>query len=1237
MANQPKSYRKFLAGSVTAALVASAVSPVAAEEAAASNFSDVPASSSHFDNINKAVEYELMKGYPDNTFKPDKSLTRSDVVKTLSRYLVDIHGEGDIENIDLSDVEAFNDVPEDYQDGELYQASLVVKKYGVFTGANGNLNPTHLITRQAMAKVLVGAFDLELKDDVESKVTDNEVADEEFRGFINILSENGVTAVTEFRPKEDTSRAQFASFLVRAYEEVISEEVELAVESVSAINNTTFELTVLLSGEVTAAGLQGKSISLTKGSVTADATFTSLDGQVATFTVDSADRSSLVDGDYAVSATWAELASGLTSNYSAVISGNYIEGFVYETTGTGTVGLFGAEVTVDGKSYETDANGYYKIATNPGEVKTVASYGENTYFVTPADVKVSRNNTSAQNFEMTKVVESQLMIEGTVVNETTGEVVGLADVTLQTQDADGNWVDLATVDAGSDGVYQIGNSASGAADHVFSTNKIKLGQEYRVVISKDLAWNNLTDVYEEKTVTVKPSVEKAKTSVLTKIRPIAELEDLNVNVKWDSALTSDGSAATLYNSAADTLGFTLLGTDGKEILISADADPRDANGTSLYGVPYDFAAGVTGVSSTSFDADSNSLKDAINLAGVIKAIGSDGAYPTLPTGTYYLLVDDGVNAKAVVPVEITEGTEKTVDATFTEAGQVNTQVQVKNLKYATDSLAGLTAPTDLLPIGVNYDGVAAVAGADLEAQAITPTVNFYKKLNGVNVLVHSIDEKPAGVDGVLPAEAFVYTSNNPYTIETPSQAATRVEQDATYVIEYASEYVRGTNSAEVSLTGESLTNTISVDSASKIGEINIAPSDAATTSDTTLNIDSIELLNESGEVVATASDLSGAMGTTVTFDETNYEEVFQGLEPGKYKVRVTADGYETKTSNEFTVLDFHNVGAVIDQIALEAIPANVVSGYVRYADDYAVVADGDASIYVYDGTTLVDAQNVTTGKFNFSGLKEGKTYTFVVRGGGHFETTAQEFKVEKGVNGLNFEVTRGGEGLAMLTVVDEQNNDVNWTQTPDVANDVVLQDKWYVTFTDADGTVLDLDGDGSTSDETALSTTVSGLNDNGEYALSLDGTKVFGVAATDALLSEGQYRLVVEGTDDTYGLTDTITISDVNATQYGVYKVDLIDASSELTYKVSGEIVEADQGSDPTQGFVVAYNKSGEVVDSVFATNDPGNTEYTLELPANAEYTIKVFVNSDLVDSKKVTVQDFDIENFNFNLREATR
>ncbi|WP_433744965.1 Ig-like domain-containing protein [Falsibacillus pallidus] len=230
MANQPKSYRKFLAGSVTAAIVASAVAPAFAAEVG-SNFSDVPASNSHSEDIAKAVSYELMKGYPNNTFQPGKALTRSDVVKTIARYLEKANGE-----VDTTNVTPFADVTADYTDGELYKASLVVKKYNVFAGdTKGNLNPADKISRQAMAKVLVNAFGLDKLDADASKVKDNDLADEWARTYINTLSGLGITTETMYRPTETTDRGQFASFLVRSYEKVM--DVTAEVTGASAINS----------------------------------------------------------------------------------------------------------------------------------------------------------------------------------------------------------------------------------------------------------------------------------------------------------------------------------------------------------------------------------------------------------------------------------------------------------------------------------------------------------------------------------------------------------------------------------------------------------------------------------------------------------------------------------------------------------------------------------------------------------------------------------------------------------------------------------------------------------------------------------------------------------------------------------------------------------------------------------------------------------------------------------------
>ncbi len=244
MTNQSTKYRKFLAGAATASLVASAVVPTAL----AAGFSDVPATDTHYENITKATELGLFKGKGDGTFGPYENITRGQVAKVLANYVVKQEGltyATYIEKHNLTDTVApFNDVPSTYADSELFNASLIVKSSGIFTGSNNNLMPAKDIVRQQMAKVLVNGFDLvDLPGDL-SKVTDNNTALAEFVPQINILSENGVTVTEAFRPTENVVRGQMASFLNRAYEIANPEVVAPGVVSVSAITKTNVKVTI---------------------------------------------------------------------------------------------------------------------------------------------------------------------------------------------------------------------------------------------------------------------------------------------------------------------------------------------------------------------------------------------------------------------------------------------------------------------------------------------------------------------------------------------------------------------------------------------------------------------------------------------------------------------------------------------------------------------------------------------------------------------------------------------------------------------------------------------------------------------------------------------------------------------------------------------------------------------------------------------------------------------------------
>ncbi|MED4905778.1 S-layer homology domain-containing protein [Parageobacillus thermoglucosidasius] len=299
MAYQPKSYRKFLAGSVSAALVATAVGPVVAN---AASFSDVNPNDSHAANINALVELGYIKGFADGTFKPYQSITRGQVAKIFARILTDqgFKAPDKIEQV-------FDDVPLDAKDQELVKAAAIVKAAGVMTGSQGKLNPAQNITREQMAKVLVEAFDLTRPADFKSKITDLDKADPSFRDYIQTLEANGVTVVTEYRPKDSVTRAAFASFVKRALD--VQEAAKAPkVESVSAIGAKKLEVKFNKAVDDTKAKFEVK-----KGSVTVNV------GAV-TFSEDKKSAyielsSKLTEGEYTVNVTGLEKT--LTATYKA--------------------------------------------------------------------------------------------------------------------------------------------------------------------------------------------------------------------------------------------------------------------------------------------------------------------------------------------------------------------------------------------------------------------------------------------------------------------------------------------------------------------------------------------------------------------------------------------------------------------------------------------------------------------------------------------------------------------------------------------------------------------------------------------------------------------------------------------------------------------------------------------------------------------------------------------------------
>ncbi|WP_318618203.1 S-layer homology domain-containing protein [Sporosarcina sp. YIM B06819] len=296
MANQPTKYSKFLVGAASAALVASAVAPVAN----AADFSDVKGNT-HEDAINTLVALGAISGYPDGSFQPNKELTRSDVVKMMGKYLVALDKGFKIPE-DAKTVQRFDDLPVTANE-ELVQYAALVHDAGVFQGSNGKLLAGDKITRENMALVLVRAFDAILDRDLvaevaatkdfKKEVTDLAAAKAEARGAIEVLDFLDITTVAQFNPKGKTTRGHFATFLNNTIKAEAEGKLPAKIEApvttatkVEAVTATNLkEVVVTFDGTVDAETATDKANYSLKSGKTIDSVAISADEKTVTLTL----------------------------------------------------------------------------------------------------------------------------------------------------------------------------------------------------------------------------------------------------------------------------------------------------------------------------------------------------------------------------------------------------------------------------------------------------------------------------------------------------------------------------------------------------------------------------------------------------------------------------------------------------------------------------------------------------------------------------------------------------------------------------------------------------------------------------------------------------------------------------------------------------------------------------------------------------------------------------------------
>jgi hypothetical protein len=231
MAYQPKSYRKFLAGTISAAVVASAVAPAAS--AAEVKFPDLAGLDQETTAaIEALVGMGVIVGQPDGKFAPNKTINRGQAAEMTVKALPNVEPKANPSG------KVFEDLSADSYYAKFAEALAEAK----LIPAGGKFAAGTDMTREAMAVALVTGFGL--KDNGKAvEIKDLDKASAESRAAITILAQHGLTKLLDgnFNPADAVKRSQFALFFYRA---VAASAVTTEVTEIKSVNETTLEVKV---------------------------------------------------------------------------------------------------------------------------------------------------------------------------------------------------------------------------------------------------------------------------------------------------------------------------------------------------------------------------------------------------------------------------------------------------------------------------------------------------------------------------------------------------------------------------------------------------------------------------------------------------------------------------------------------------------------------------------------------------------------------------------------------------------------------------------------------------------------------------------------------------------------------------------------------------------------------------------------------------------------------------------
>jgi len=205
--NIQKTSRALVASALAVGSVA-VVSPSLPEVKAAVAFKDLPSSSGYYDSVQKLIARNVLRGYPDGTFRPNAPVTRGQAAKMIALSLN--MNTSSVVNPQFKDVSTSNPY---YR----YIAALV--QAGIINGfADNKFHPNEKLTRGQIAKILVRGFKFESATEVGDMFVDvngrtgNAL---EIQTLYNLKITSGVTPV-KYSPNGPVTRGQLAALIINS-------------------------------------------------------------------------------------------------------------------------------------------------------------------------------------------------------------------------------------------------------------------------------------------------------------------------------------------------------------------------------------------------------------------------------------------------------------------------------------------------------------------------------------------------------------------------------------------------------------------------------------------------------------------------------------------------------------------------------------------------------------------------------------------------------------------------------------------------------------------------------------------------------------------------------------------------------------------------------------------------------------------------------------------------------------